>query len=186
MSFPLAFKAYLIAPSCLYAVYLYNAVAFPYVVLSSPRETKANSCSATRIFFAVRDLPVRRWPPTEITASTHFKISVFNLIFASPVALLSGNPSSPRIWSSQSPISIPGTLVTRLASSSAKLGITERGPSDPADSKSARRTCGPKCLIRESAMGSSGEGKRVLANKAICNQRQVQMRRNSRRKRWRL
>jgi len=35
---------------------LQMAVAFPYVVLSRPRLTSAKSCSASRIFLAVRDL----------------------------------------------------------------------------------------------------------------------------------
>lgn len=33
-----------------------TAVALPYVVLSRPRETSANSCKASRIFFVVLDL----------------------------------------------------------------------------------------------------------------------------------
>lgn len=137
-----------------------NAVALPYVVLSSPLAMRANSCRATRIFLAVRDLRQRR------QVATHFRISVFNRSFDFGVDLLSGNPSSPRIVCSQLDISGPGTLVIRPASSSARLGMADLGPSDPADSSSARKICGPKCLMSESAMGSSGDGKRVLAKSA--------------------
>jgi hypothetical protein len=68
-------------------------------------------------------------------------------------------------------MSSPGTRTTRLASSSAKLGMTDRGPSDPADSNKARRIWGPKCFRRVSAIGSSGEGNRVVASRSTCSQR---------------
>lgn len=75
---------------------------------------------------------------------------------------------------SQDAISSPGTRTTRLASSSARLGMTDRGPSDPADSNNARRIWGPKCFRRVSAIGSSGEGNRVVASSATWSQREGQ------------
>lgn len=89
---------------------------------------------------------------------TYLRIAAFNFVFDSTVALALGKPSSPKIAANHSPISTPLTLVTKVARSSAKLGMTDRGPSDPADKRIARKICGPKYFRRASTAGSSGEG----------------------------
>ena len=161
-------------------------MALPYVVLSSPRETRANSCKPSRIFFVVRDLAQIEHQTSHDSSSswTHRRTTTFSRALASPVALISGKPSCHRpvsitcaylsfkcltsasITSIQWPNSSPLTLCTKLARSSAKFGMTDRGPSLPADTKMARRICGPKCSSKEAAWGSSGDGKRVVVRRA--------------------
>jgi hypothetical protein len=94
----------------------------------------------------------------------------FSRAFAAPVALTSGNPSSSSTSVIHLIISSPGTLCTKLASSSARLGITLRGPSLPAERIVARRSCFPKCFRRVSKRGSRGDGKRVPARRATWSQ----------------
>jgi len=53
------------------------------------------------------------------------------------------------------------------AKSSARFGITDRGPADPADNSKERRICGPKCCNIGSESVSSGDGYRVPDKSAI-------------------
>lgn len=135
-------------------------VALPYTVPSSPLATSANSCRASRIFRVVLELPNQRLPRliSHYIMKTYRRIAAFSFVFASTVVFALGNPSSARIPFNHSPISIPFTLVTKVASNSAKFGITDRGPSEPADRRIARSSWGPKCFNRVSTAGSRGEG----------------------------
>ena len=109
-------------------------------------------------------------PEGAVTVSikiAHLDTTSFNLSFASSVALGSGKPLSASMPVTHSETRVPGKRCTKLAKSSARFGMTLRGPSDPAERRMARKICGPKWVNRTEVGSSSGEGYRVATSSAI-------------------